>query len=182
STPTVSSPPPTSAGRQPDDRSAEHGDAVRSPDLRADVAELARRHPARGGPGQRGGRRPDRGPRRPDPGRRGTRADVDRDVDPRRRHHRRPVHRDQGGVGRPVRPGGPPPRPPPRAGPPDADRRRRRRGPAAARLADPGAELTPVEQAVAEAHQEEWATVVAATVRVVRDIDVAEEAVQDAYV
>jgi RNA polymerase sigma-70 factor (ECF subfamily) len=36
--------------------------------------------------------------------------------------------------------------------------------------------------AVAEAHRREWAYVLAATVRVTRDIDTAEEAVQDAYV
>jgi RNA polymerase sigma-70 factor, ECF subfamily len=35
--------------------------------------------------------------------------------------------------------------------------------------------------AVAEAHRSEWAFVLAATVRVVRDIDLAEECVQDAY-
>jgi RNA polymerase sigma-70 factor (ECF subfamily) len=36
--------------------------------------------------------------------------------------------------------------------------------------------------AVAEAHRREWAFVLAATARVVRDLDVAEECVQDAYV
>jgi RNA polymerase sigma-70 factor (ECF subfamily) len=36
--------------------------------------------------------------------------------------------------------------------------------------------------AVAEAHRREWAFVLAATARVVRDIDIAEECVQDAYV
>ena len=35
--------------------------------------------------------------------------------------------------------------------------------------------------AVAEAHRREWAFVLAATVRVTRDIDLAEECVQDAY-
>lgn len=40
----------------------------------------------------------------------------------------------------------------------------------------------PVERAVAEAHRGEWARVLAATVRVTRDLDVAEECVQDAYV
>ena len=39
-----------------------------------------------------------------------------------------------------------------------------------------------VEQAVADAHRGEWASVLAATVRVTRDLDTAEEAVQDAYV
>src|SRR5919204_264957 len=39
-----------------------------------------------------------------------------------------------------------------------------------------------VMQAVAAAHRREWAFVLAATVRVLRDIDAAEEAVQDAYV
>ncbi|GAB3534249.1 sigma-70 family RNA polymerase sigma factor [Phytohabitans suffuscus] len=38
------------------------------------------------------------------------------------------------------------------------------------------------ERAVAEAHRREWAFVLAATVRVTRDLDVAEECVQDAYV
>src|SRR3954453_4448060 len=35
--------------------------------------------------------------------------------------------------------------------------------------------------AVADAHRREWARVLAATVRVTRDIDLAEECVQDAY-
>ena len=35
--------------------------------------------------------------------------------------------------------------------------------------------------AVADAHRREWAFVLAATVRVTRDIDLAEECVQDAY-
>jgi RNA polymerase sigma-70 factor (ECF subfamily) len=39
-----------------------------------------------------------------------------------------------------------------------------------------------VEQAVAAAHRREWAYVLAATVRVTRDLDAAEDAVQDAYV
>jgi RNA polymerase sigma-70 factor (ECF subfamily) len=38
-----------------------------------------------------------------------------------------------------------------------------------------------VGQAVADAHRSEWATVLAATVRVTRDLDLAEECVQDAY-
>jgi RNA polymerase sigma factor (sigma-70 family) len=38
-----------------------------------------------------------------------------------------------------------------------------------------------VEAAVADAHRREWAFVLAATVRVTRDLDVAEEVVQDAY-
>ena len=37
------------------------------------------------------------------------------------------------------------------------------------------------EQAVADAHRREWALVLAATVRVTRDLDQAEECVQDAY-
>jgi RNA polymerase sigma-70 factor (ECF subfamily) len=37
------------------------------------------------------------------------------------------------------------------------------------------------EQAVADAHRREWALVLAATVRVARDIDLAEECVQEAY-
>src|SRR3954467_7475520 len=38
-----------------------------------------------------------------------------------------------------------------------------------------------VAAAVADAHRREWAFVLAATVRVTRDIDLAEECVQDAY-
>ena len=38
-----------------------------------------------------------------------------------------------------------------------------------------------VAAAVAEAHHREWAFVLAATVRVTRDLDLAEECVQDAY-
>ena len=38
-----------------------------------------------------------------------------------------------------------------------------------------------VERAVAEAHRSEWALVLAATVSVVRDLDLAEECVQEAY-
>ncbi len=43
-------------------------------------------------------------------------------------------------------------------------------------------EAADVNAAVAEAHRREWAFVLAATARVARDIDVAEECVQDAYV
>lgn len=47
------------------------------------------------------------------------------------------------------------------------------------------AELSPdqseVTEAVAEAHRREWALVLAATVRVTRDLDLAEECTQDAY-
>ncbi|MGH3410072.1 MAG: sigma factor, partial [Streptosporangiaceae bacterium] len=39
-----------------------------------------------------------------------------------------------------------------------------------------------VGPAIADAHRREWAFVLAATARVARDIDVAEECVQDAYV
>ena len=38
-----------------------------------------------------------------------------------------------------------------------------------------------VEAALVDAHRREWAIVVAATVRVVRDLDLAEECVQEAY-
>ncbi|OQO92559.1 RNA polymerase subunit sigma-24 [Saccharomonospora piscinae] len=41
---------------------------------------------------------------------------------------------------------------------------------------------TDAARAVADAHRREWATVLAATVRVARDLDLAEECVQDAYV
>ena len=43
------------------------------------------------------------------------------------------------------------------------------------------ARATPVERAVADAHRREWAFVLAATARVARDLDLAEECVQDAY-
>ena len=39
-----------------------------------------------------------------------------------------------------------------------------------------------VQRAVADAHRREWATVLAATVRVARDLELAEECVQEAYV
>ncbi|MFD6987710.1 hypothetical protein [Streptomyces sp. NPDC059943] len=42
-------------------------------------------------------------------------------------------------------------------------------------------EPDPVRVAVEEAHRREWASVLAATVRVTRDLDLAEECVQDAY-
>ncbi|MGW2721630.1 sigma factor [Streptomyces sp. NPDC001492] len=40
---------------------------------------------------------------------------------------------------------------------------------------------TNARQAVADAHRREWAFVLAATVRVARDLDLAEECVQEAY-
>ncbi|WP_405161746.1 RNA polymerase sigma factor [Nocardia sp. NBC_01499] len=43
-------------------------------------------------------------------------------------------------------------------------------------------ETTLAERAVADAHRREWATVLAVTVRITRDLDLAEECVQDAYV
>ncbi len=46
----------------------------------------------------------------------------------------------------------------------------------------PSATDAEVSAAVADAHRREWAFVLAATARVARDIDVAEECVQDAYV
>jgi RNA polymerase sigma-70 factor, ECF subfamily len=49
------------------------------------------------------------------------------------------------------------------------------------RAVDPDQAIA-ARSAVAEAHRREWAFVLAATVRVARDIDVAEECVQDAYV
>jgi len=47
---------------------------------------------------------------------------------------------------------------------------------------EPQATDPEVSAAVADAHRREWAFVLAATARVARDIDVAEECVQDAYV
>ena len=44
-----------------------------------------------------------------------------------------------------------------------------------------GRERPAVAAAVADAHRREWAFVLAATVRVTRDLDLAEECVQDAY-
>ncbi|HEU5005454.1 MAG TPA: sigma-70 family RNA polymerase sigma factor [Jatrophihabitantaceae bacterium] len=44
-----------------------------------------------------------------------------------------------------------------------------------------GADAAAVSAAVAEAHRREWAFALAATVRVTRDLDLAEECVQDAY-
>jgi RNA polymerase sigma-70 factor (ECF subfamily) len=41
--------------------------------------------------------------------------------------------------------------------------------------------VTAVEAAIADAHRREWARVLAATVRVARDLDLAEECVQEAY-
>jgi RNA polymerase sigma-70 factor (ECF subfamily) len=41
--------------------------------------------------------------------------------------------------------------------------------------------MTAAETALADAHRREWATVLAATVRVARDLDLAEECVQEAY-
>lgn len=43
-------------------------------------------------------------------------------------------------------------------------------------------EPSDVRSAIADAHRREWARVLAATVRVARDLDLAEECVQDAYV
>ena len=51
-----------------------------------------------------------------------------------------------------------------------------------ARMVDVSDKASTAREAVAEAHRREWAYVLAATVRVTRDIDAAEEAVQDAYV
>ncbi len=45
-----------------------------------------------------------------------------------------------------------------------------------------GGPLNEAERAVAEAHRREWAFVLAATARVTRDLDAAEECVQEAYV
>ncbi|MEV4625142.1 DUF6596 domain-containing protein [Micromonospora sp. NPDC049523] len=42
--------------------------------------------------------------------------------------------------------------------------------------------MTSVQRAVDEAHRRDWANVLAATVRLTRDLDLAEECVQDAYV
>jgi RNA polymerase sigma-70 factor, ECF subfamily len=61
-----------------------------------------------------------------------------------------------------------------------------RRDGRAAAVAPPGQRREParnaIAAAVAEAHRREWAFVLAATARVTRDLDAAEECVQDAYV
>src|SRR5919107_3079103 len=44
-----------------------------------------------------------------------------------------------------------------------------------------GDDASAVAAAVADAHRREWALVLAATVRVTRDLDAAEECVQDAF-
>jgi RNA polymerase sigma-70 factor, ECF subfamily len=41
--------------------------------------------------------------------------------------------------------------------------------------------VTAVEEAMADVHRREWALVLAATARVARDLDLAEECVQEAY-
>jgi RNA polymerase sigma-70 factor (ECF subfamily) len=48
-------------------------------------------------------------------------------------------------------------------------------------MPDRAAESSAVAAAVADAHRREWAFVLSATVRVTRDLDAAEECVQDAY-
>ena len=109
-----------------------------------------------------------------------------RSADAAGRRHRRAVRRDQGGARRLL---------------PDRGRAtwtqaialakqvpgavRRRRGPPGhgLRLSPGGGAADPVAvaAAVADAHRREWAFVLAATVRVTRDLDLAEECVQDAY-
>src|SRR3954452_345105 len=153
---------------------------VRDPDLRARPGGRA---PAGGHGPPHGAGRARRPERRADRRRHGAAGARDRDLHPRRPAHRRAVHRDQGGARRRLRRRGPRPRP--RAGdrPHGAHRRGRRGGPAAHGLPGHGGRhLTTVEQEVADAHRREWAYVLAATVRVTRDLDAAEEAVQDAYV
>ena len=55
-------------------------------------------------------------------------------------------------------------------------------GPAsAAGIPGPGTSHELIEAALAEAHRREWAFVLAATVRTARDLDLAEECVQEAY-
>ena len=102
----------------------------------------------------------------------------------RRLHgHRRPVRRDQGGARRLLRRRGRRPRRGDRDGQADPGRRS-----AASRSAESWCstdrrrrELPQVAAAVADAHRREWGFVLAATVRVTRDLDLAEECVQDAY-
>ena len=114
------------------------------------------------------------------------------DVHPGRRRDRRPVHRDQGGARRllPRRR----PRPRPRArdrqalpGPVGgvevpAGRSEATLAPAAAEACDRRRGRQAVAQALADAHRREWAFVLAATVRVTGDLDLAEECAQEAYV
>ena len=130
-------------------------------------------------------------------------ADQHRHHHPQRRGDRRPVRGDQGSPRRLLPDRGP--RPGPRAGDRQAEPRP---GSAASRSGRswcsprgdpfhpgrPSADLGPgtgsgagrdrpaAAAAVADAHRREWAFVLAATVRVAGDLDLAEECVQDAYV
>src|SRR3954466_589967 len=123
-------------------------------------------------------------------GRRGPATDRDGDLRARRdRGDRRSLRRDEGGARR-LLPGRRP-RPGHRAdhrqavpgalrwrrGPSGHDLRLRRRGPQAMTAGESSA----VAAAVADAHRREWAFVLAATVRVTRDLDVAEECAQEAF-
>jgi RNA polymerase sigma-70 factor (ECF subfamily) len=64
----------------------------------------------------------------------------------------------------------------------DADRNAIRAAPPQVAPATADADRNAIRAAVAEAHRREWAFVLAATARVTRDLDTAQECVQDAYV
>src|SRR6202042_2859697 len=108
-----------------------------------------------------------------------------------RRHHRWPVRRCQGGRGRRLRDRGARPRRGHRGRPAQSGpgRRRRTRDPAGGRRRPRGArragrrvtDAAAVEAAIAGAHRSSWAGMLAATVRVAQDLDLAEECVQEAY-
>src|SRR6266516_2227647 len=108
------------------------------------------------------------------------------DVDPRRHHHRWPVRGFQGGRRGLLRDRGTRPRRRPGDRPYQSRRpgRRRCRDPAgpqqfreARRAGCRVTDVAAVEAAIADAHRSDWA----ATVRVARDLDLAEECVQEAY-
>src|SRR4051812_26444233 len=168
-------------------RRAGHG-SLRDLDLRSRLGP----RPGRDGTGHRALRRALGRPGRERGDARGLRPDAagHGHVDPRRHHHRRPVHRRQGGGGRLLRDRGPRPGRRPGHRPHQSRRpgRRRGRGPAGAQQLPegPGAghpvtDTAAVEAVIADAHRHEWGRVLAATARTARDLDLAEECVQEAY-
>src|SRR5688572_19313664 len=135
----------------------------------------------RGDAGARHLLRPGGAARREAPGRRGARAHANGDQRARGvGGDRRSLRRDEGGPRRLLRDR--------RTGPRHSPGRRQdvpgpvrgRRGPSGddVRLS---MDSSAVAAAVADAHRREWAFVLAATVRVTRDLDVAEECAQDAF-
>src|SRR4051812_44827202 len=144
-------------------------------------AEARRGRPGAVGPADAGPQQVRREQRASCPGRERAAADDDRHHDPRRCRDRWPLRRDQGSP-RWLLPGG-------GQGPRRGDRDRQAGAGATRRSRSSprhGLRLTTtapaaVAAAVADAHRRDWAFVLAATVRVTRDLDLAEECVQDAY-